>query len=98
MVLWILGGLFAFAMFGHLLQKHEDATTDYCQGLNMDTLYEDRSKYKELTDQADMLERQTKNLYKQGQITYSQLQEAKDSRYNISKYWLKVEDCIEQRG
>ena len=70
----------------------------YCKGLKKDTLESDFLKLTDLQEQADMMKKRAKVLYKQGLITRSQYQQAKDSRSVIGQKYNQYSFCLNAKA
>lgn len=100
LIKWMVIGLIVIGVIIRFIEKKEESSTDKCANLSTDPslLREEYHKYNRLVDEADMLEKRTKILYKEGRITHSELQQAKDDRYNTSSHWIRIHDCLKQKG
>lgn len=65
-----------------------------CEGLKQDTLESDFLKLDRLKEQANMIKKRAKILYKQGLILHSQYQQAKDRRSAINQKWGQYWSCL----
>lgn len=69
-----------------------------CGGLDLKTIEADFIKLSALQEEADMMKKRAKNLYKNGLILHSQYQQAKDNRSAIGIKWNKYAFCIQARA
>ena len=76
-----------------IAEKHEDFERN-CEGLKKETLEADFNKIAVAQEQADMLKKRAKILYKQGQIPRFQYQAVKDRRVAIGTQYNKYYFCL----
>ena len=68
-----------------------------CENIDLKTIGSDFKKLSALQEEADMLKKRAKILYKSGLILRSQYQKAKDRRFAIGQKWLDYYSCIQAR-